>query len=163
MTLAAHWPRSTAQAAAGGGRSPRLAGKIRLFLKILKNCRIEDLKERNNFHTFAQSQFGLQGLQFHQNRGKPLLLGVFNPSPKQLRRSKTCLGFVLGLKRKLRMVVIGRNCFKNGRISNVKLAAPIGAFFLISKLEWIERRSKCGLGVVVWLNSLEKGVKNSRE
>ena len=70
MTLAAHWPR----AAAGRSVAPTRR-KIQLFLKILKNCRIEDLKERNNFHTFGQGQFGLETPQFHQKSVRTLEMG----------------------------------------------------------------------------------------
>ena len=65
ITLAAHWLCAVARAAAPTRR------KIQLFLKILKNCRIEDLKDRKNFHTFGQVQFGLETLQFHHNREEP--------------------------------------------------------------------------------------------
>ena len=114
MTLTAHWPRAAALAAEGGGRLPQLARKFNYFKKLSNFSKMNILMSRATFIPVTKANLAWKHLNFTKTVWKPLNLGVFDPTPKQLCRPQTCLGFVLGLKKMLWVVVMGVVGFKIG-------------------------------------------------
>ena len=71
MTLAGHWPRAAARAAAGGGWPPRLAGKSNYFQKFSKNTELKISKSRVNFIPEAKANLAWKHFNFTKIRAKP--------------------------------------------------------------------------------------------
>ena len=131
MTLTVNWSRAAAHAALGGSRPPRLVGKFNYLQKLPNFSEMKISMSRVTFIPVTKANLAWKHLNFTKTVRKPLNLGVFDPTPKQLRRPQTCLGFVLGLKRMLWVVMMGVVSFGIGWFKP-KTAAPHRAGFVKS-------------------------------
>ncbi|KAM2935982.1 hypothetical protein COP2_033632 [Malus domestica] len=71
MTLAAHWPRAAARAAAGGGRPPRLAGKSNYFQKLPKFADLKISMSRATFIPVAKAHLAWKHFNFTKTVKNP--------------------------------------------------------------------------------------------